>query len=63
MRFALRCSKVKNEISRNEHMDLNVLVNKLQTENTLLKKKINEVEKNLRIYMGYTKTLKNKREN
>ena len=46
MRFALRCAKVKNEISRNEHMDLNVLVNKLQTENTLLKKKINEVERN-----------------
>ena len=46
MRFALRCAKVKNEISRNEHMDLNVLVNQLQTENTLLKKKIDEVEKN-----------------
>ena len=46
MRFALRCAKVKNEISRNEHMDLNVLVNQLQTENTLLKKKIKEVEKN-----------------
>ena len=27
-------------------MDLNVLVNQLQTENTLLKKKIDEVEKN-----------------
>ena len=55
MRFALRCSKVKNEISRNEHMDLNVLVNKLQTENTLLKKKINEVEKN----KNYDKNIQN----
>ena len=55
MRFALRCAKVKNEISRNEHMDLNVLVNKLQTENTLLKKKINEVEKN----KNYDKNIQN----
>ena len=46
MRFALRCAKVKNEITRNEHMDLNVLVNQLQTENTYLKKKIDELEKN-----------------
>ena len=46
MRFAIRCAKVKNEISRNEHMDLNVLVNQLQTENSLLKKKLEEVEKN-----------------
>jgi hypothetical protein len=45
MRFAMRCAKVKNEVSRNEHMDLNVLVNQLQTENSLLKKKIDEVEK------------------
>ena len=46
MRFALRCAKVKNEVTRNEHMDLNVLVNQLQTENSLLKKKIEEVERN-----------------
>ena len=46
MRFALRCAKVKNEISRNEHMDLNVLLNQLQTENTLLKKRIYDIERN-----------------
>ena len=46
MRFALRCAKVKNEVTRNEHMDLNVLVNQLQTENSILKKKIEEVERN-----------------
>ena len=42
MRFALRCAKVKNEISKNEHIDLTVLINQLQTENIFLKKKINE---------------------
>ena len=46
MRFTLRCTKVKNEITRNEHMDLNVLVNQLQAENIYLKKKIDELEKN-----------------
>ena len=38
MRFALRCAKVKNEISKNEHIDLTVLINQLQTENLSLKK-------------------------
>ena len=47
MRFALRCSKVKNEISKNEHIDLAVLINQLQTENTYLKKIINENNNNL----------------
>jgi len=42
MRFALRCSKVKNEISKNEHIDLTVLINQLQTENFFLKKMIKE---------------------
>ena len=42
MRFALRCSKVKNEISKNEHIDLTVLINQLQTENFFLKKIIKE---------------------
>ena len=47
MRFALRCSKVKNEISKNEHIDLTVLINQLQTENLSLKKLLNENNKNL----------------
>ena len=47
MRFALRCAKVKNEISKNEHIDLTVLINQLQTENIFLKKMINESNKNL----------------
>ena len=38
MRFALRCAKVENEISVNEHMDLNILVNKLNSENEELRK-------------------------
>ena len=57
MRFALRCAKVKNEISRNEHIDLNVLLNQLQTENSLLKKKIEEIEKNKN---SENKTIENK---
>ena len=47
MRFALRCAKVKNEISKNEHIDLTVLINQLQTENLNLKKKLNENNKYL----------------
>jgi kinesin family protein 6/9 len=38
MRFAARCAKVENEISVNEHMDLNILVSKLQNENEELRK-------------------------
>ena len=38
MRFAQRCAKVENEISINEHMDLNILVNKLHNENNLLRR-------------------------
>ena len=45
MRFALRCSKIKNEVSINKHIDLNVLVNQLSTENNCLIKKIEELEK------------------
>ena len=37
-RFALRCSKVENEITVNEHMDLNILVHKLNNENQELRK-------------------------
>lgn len=37
-RFAARCAKVENEIMVNEHMDLNILVGKLQSENLFLKK-------------------------
>jgi kinesin family protein 6/9 len=47
MRFALRCAKVKNEISKNEHIDLSVLINQLQTENLLLKKALNENNKKI----------------
>ena len=47
MRFAFRCAKVKNEISKNEHIDLTVLINQLQTENTFLKKIIMENNKKL----------------
>ena len=47
MRFALRCAKVKNEVSKNEHIDLTVLINQLQTENTFLKKLINENDNKL----------------
>ncbi len=46
MRFALRCSKVQNEISKNEHMDLNILVNKLYNENQDLRNKIEMFQKN-----------------
>ena len=42
MRFAMRCAKVQNEIIRNEHMDLNILVSKLQNENNELRKKLEE---------------------
>jgi kinesin family protein 6/9 len=38
MRFAARCAKVENEITVNEHMDLNILVSKLQSENEELRK-------------------------
>ena len=42
MRFAMRCAKVQNEIIRNEHMDLNILISKLQNENNELRKKLEE---------------------
>ena len=45
IRFALRCSKIKNEVSQNKHIDLSVLVNQLTTENNCLYKKIEELEK------------------
>ena len=38
MRFAMRCARVENQVRRNEHMDLNVLVSKLQSENIELKR-------------------------
>ena len=46
MRFALRCAKVQNEISKNEHMDLNILVNKLYNENQDLRNKLEMFQKN-----------------
>jgi len=50
-RFAVRCSKVENEITVNEHMDLNILVHKLNNENQELRKKLEELEnrKNLEV--------------
>lgn len=36
----MRCSKVENEITINEHMDLNIAVNKLQNENDELRQKL-----------------------
>ena len=42
MRFAMRCAKVQNEIIKNEHMDLNLLVLKLQNENNELRRRLNE---------------------
>jgi len=42
-RFALRCMKVQNEIKVNEHMDINILVQKLANENEELKKYINNL--------------------
>lgn len=42
MRFAMRCAKVQNEIMKNEHMDLNILVTKLQNENNELRRKLEE---------------------
>lgn len=47
-RFAVRCSKVENEITINEHMDLNILVSKLHNENKELRDKLAILEsKNL----------------
>jgi kinesin family protein 6/9 len=44
-RFAVRCSKVENEITVNEHMDLNILVHKLNNENQELRKYlVNQIE-------------------
>ena len=42
-RFALRCMKVQNEIKVNEHMDINILVQKLANENEELKTYINNL--------------------
>lgn len=47
LRFALRCSKIENEVSVNSHMDLNMLVTKLNMENTALKLKLENLEKNV----------------
>jgi kinesin family protein 6/9 len=38
MRFAMRCGMVENEIKINEHVDLNILVSKLHSENEELRK-------------------------
>ena len=43
-RFALRCSKVENEVKINEKMDLNILVAKLQQENQDLKNRLSKYE-------------------
>lgn len=42
MRFSVRCGKVQNQVTKNEHMDLNMLVSKLQNENIELRKKLQE---------------------
>lgn len=39
-RFAQRCAKLVNEIRINEILDLNITVQKLESENQLLKKTI-----------------------
>ncbi len=41
-RFALRCSKLVNEIRVNEVVDVNIVVKKLENENELLKKTIHK---------------------
>ena len=46
MRFAARCAKVQNEIIRNEQLDLNMLVSKLQSENKELRKQLAELRCN-----------------
>lgn len=46
MRFAVRCGKVQSEVSKNEHLDFNVMVHKLQNENRELRKQINELRRN-----------------
>ena len=37
-RFAQRCSMLVNEIHVNEHLDLNLVVKRLEEENTALKR-------------------------
>ena len=48
LRFADRCSKIENEVSVNSQMDLNLLVTKLNSENTEMKLKISKLEKQLK---------------
>ena len=43
-RFAQRCSKLVNEIRINEQIDLNILVQKLESENLLLKQTVEKQE-------------------
>ena len=40
LRFAVRCSNIENEITVNEHLDVNILVSKLNAENEELRKKL-----------------------
>jgi hypothetical protein len=37
-RFAQRCAKVANEVTKNETLDLNLVVKRLEYENAILKK-------------------------
>ena len=46
LRFAIRCAKVENEIRVNEHMDMNILVTKLNSENEELRLKLKDYENN-----------------
>jgi len=36
-RFALRCAKLVNQIHVNEHLDVDILVQRLQNENNLMR--------------------------
>lgn len=40
-RFSKRCAQLENSISRNEHVDQDLLIKKLLAENLKLKKMIN----------------------
>jgi kinesin family protein 6/9 len=62
MRFAARCAKVQNEIIRNEQLDLNMLVSKLQSENKELRKQLAELRCNNGNSDGCGKDLEMKRE-
>ena len=43
-RFALRCQKLVNELYRNEHLDTNICMQKLQNENRQLRETVERQE-------------------